>query len=124
MKWSAYFAHVESSFTGFEDDSLYYEEDIIFTICPDSTLRARRGTVFINAENIIMECKGCTIRSDQCIACAVDYYKLGSTCTKCYSNMFFADSANICVHCSRKCKTCSSLTFCSKASSESGLASV
>ena len=48
------------------------------------------------------ECKGCTIRSDQCIACAVGYYRLGSTCVKIYNSD----------HCPRKCKTCSSYTFC------------
>ena len=59
------------------------------------------------------ECKGCTVRCDQCIACAVGYYKLGSTCVKtCYPNMFVDNAANLCVQCSQKCKTCSSLTFC------------
>ena len=61
------------------------------------------------------ECKGCTKRCDNCIACAVGYYKLGATCVKtCYPNMFVDNAANLCVTCNDKCKTCSSLTFCTK----------
>ncbi len=56
MKWNEYFA--TNSFTAFQDDSLYYEEDIMFSICPGATLRARKGPIFINAENVVLECKG------------------------------------------------------------------
>lgn len=43
------------------DPSLYYERDSFFVICPDITLKARKGPIFINAENIVLECDGCTI---------------------------------------------------------------
>mmetsp|Transcript_7337 Transcript_7337/g.17729 ORF Transcript_7337/g.17729 Transcript_7337/m.17729 type:complete len:432 (+) Transcript_7337:79-1374(+) len=56
MKWNEYFA--TNSFTAFRDDRLYYEEDIIFSICPGATLRARNGPIFVNAENVVLECKG------------------------------------------------------------------
>jgi hypothetical protein len=61
MKWSAYFANVGRSFAAFEDDDLYYEEDVVFSICPGATLRSRRGPIYINAENVIIQCHGCTI---------------------------------------------------------------
>lgn len=65
MKWSAYFANVGNtygkSFAAFEDDLLYYEQDVLFTICPGSTLQARRGPIFINAENVVIECDDCTV---------------------------------------------------------------
>jgi hypothetical protein len=56
MKWSEYFA--TNAFSAFDDDRLYYEEDVIFTICPGATLRARKGPIFINAENVVLECTG------------------------------------------------------------------
>jgi hypothetical protein len=34
----------------------YYEEDVVFTICPGTTLKARKGPIFINAENIMILC--------------------------------------------------------------------
>jgi hypothetical protein len=61
LQWNAYFA-LADTFTGtFDDDSLYYEEEVVLTICPETTLKARTGPIFINAENIIIECEGCTI---------------------------------------------------------------
>jgi len=61
MKWNEYFA-ISESFEGvFEDDSLYYQEDIIITICPDTTLKARKGPIFINAENVVIECERCIV---------------------------------------------------------------
>jgi len=59
MKWNEYFA--SNSFTAFQDDRLYYEEDIIFSICPGATLRARKGPIFVNAENVVLECE------DRCV---------------------------------------------------------
>ena len=56
MKWNEYFA--TNSFAAFQNDDLYYEEDIVFSICPDAVLRARKGPIFINAENVVLECKG------------------------------------------------------------------
>jgi hypothetical protein len=59
MKWSEYFA--THSFSAFFDDSLYYEDDVVFTICPGATLRARKGPIMINAENVVLECEGCVV---------------------------------------------------------------
>jgi hypothetical protein len=59
------------------------------------------------------ECKGCLGSCSSCVDCAAGYYKLGSTCVKtCYPNMFVDGSSSICVTCNDKCKTCSSLSFC------------
>jgi hypothetical protein len=61
LRWNAFFA-VAETFTGtFDDDSLYYEEDVVLIICPEATLKARSGPIFINAENVIIECEGCVI---------------------------------------------------------------
>jgi hypothetical protein len=61
LRWNAFFA-LADTFTGtFDDDSLYYEEDVVLTICPETTLKARSGPIFINAENLIIECEDCTI---------------------------------------------------------------
>lgn len=80
MKWNEYFASIEGSTRSSdwfdkilkgvprphdsttchhdEEDLLqyYYDEDIVFTICPGSTLKAKKGPIFINAENIQIEC--------------------------------------------------------------------
>jgi hypothetical protein len=62
LKWSSYFANVGKQFVAFNDDLLYYEEDVVFQICPGATLRARRGPIFLNAENVVIECDDdCTI---------------------------------------------------------------
>ena len=60
VRWNEYFALVEFKGT-FDDPSLYYEKDILFRVCPGATLRARRGPIFINAENVRIECEDCTI---------------------------------------------------------------
>jgi hypothetical protein len=61
VQWSRYFAEA-ADFTGvFEDDSMYYEEDIILPICPGTRLRARRGPIFINAPNLMITCDGCEV---------------------------------------------------------------
>ena len=76
LKWSSYFANFAAAgggkkydgheqqqlqFTAFYDDLLYYEEDVLFRICPGSTLKARKGPIFLNAENVVIECDGCTV---------------------------------------------------------------
>jgi len=66
VRWSEYFALSEtSSSLGsagiFEDSSFYYEKNIVFRICPGITLKARKGPIFINAENIVIECNGCSL---------------------------------------------------------------
>jgi hypothetical protein len=46
----------------FDDDSMYYEEEIVFTICPGAVLKAgRQVPLFINTESVVIECEGCTI---------------------------------------------------------------
>ena len=67
MKWNEFFASQSIgsgkpyTFASFHDSFLYYEEDVIFTICPNAVLKARRGPIFINAENVVIECEDCTI---------------------------------------------------------------
>jgi hypothetical protein len=77
MKWNEYFASLDGSpkssdwfhkllehaasqrDTCNNDNDLfqyYYDNYIVFTICPGTTLKARRGPIFINAENIQIEC--------------------------------------------------------------------
>jgi len=47
----------------FDDNSLYYEEEIVMTICPGAKLRKLfRGPIFVNTESMVFECDGCTIR--------------------------------------------------------------
>jgi hypothetical protein len=58
MKWSEYFA--THPYTALEDDSLYYEQDVIFTICPNALLKGKRP-LHINAENVVLECDHCTV---------------------------------------------------------------
>lgn len=62
LRWNEYFSSIEPhEFGAFADDALYYEDEFIFVICPDITLKARRGPIFINAENVIVQCDGCTV---------------------------------------------------------------
>jgi hypothetical protein len=61
VRWSRFFSEADG-FTGtFEDDSLYYEEDIVLPICPGVRLKASRGPIFINAPNLILTCDGCEV---------------------------------------------------------------
>eukprot|EP00521_Asterionellopsis_glacialis_P016885 CAMPEP_0195303320 /NCGR_PEP_ID=MMETSP0707-20130614/32587_1 /TAXON_ID=33640 /ORGANISM="Asterionellopsis glacialis, Strain CCMP134" /LENGTH=371 /DNA_ID=CAMNT_0040366827 /DNA_START=42 /DNA_END=1157 /DNA_ORIENTATION=+ len=43
------------------DDSFYYEEEVLFTICPGAAIKSRRDSLYINSENIILECEHCVI---------------------------------------------------------------
>ena len=61
LRWNEYFVGQDEQQATFDDKSLYYEEDVFFVICPGATLKARKGPIFINAENIVLECDGCTI---------------------------------------------------------------
>jgi hypothetical protein len=62
VRWNEFFLLTEATFTGtFDDPSLYYEQVIRFRICPGATLKARKGPIFINAENIHIECTGCSV---------------------------------------------------------------
>jgi hypothetical protein len=62
LRWSEYFAAIDRKGGVVLEHSLYYEEDVVFTICPGSVLKARKGpSIFINAENIVLECDGCVV---------------------------------------------------------------
>ena len=61
MKWNEFFANSGRYFAAFEDDSYYYEEDVYIPVCPHVVLKSRRGPIFINAENVLIECEGCVI---------------------------------------------------------------
>jgi hypothetical protein len=61
MKWNEFFANSGKYFAAFEDDSYYYEEDVYIPICPHAILKSRRGPIFINAENVLIECDRCII---------------------------------------------------------------
>lgn len=57
-----YFTQASSSnLPFFQDDSLYYEEQFTFTICPGATLIADREPLLIDTESVTLECDGCTI---------------------------------------------------------------
>jgi hypothetical protein len=59
LRWNEHFA--EGQQNTFDDKSVYYEVDVFFTICPGTTLKARKGPIYVNAENIVLECDGCTV---------------------------------------------------------------
>lgn len=62
LRWKEYFSSIEShEFGAFQDDVLYYEDESIFRICTGVTLKARKGPIFINSENVVIECDECTI---------------------------------------------------------------
>ncbi|KAL3935048.1 MAG: hypothetical protein SGBAC_009360 [Bacillariaceae sp.] len=59
--WSSYFFTDGRHLSVYENDWLYYEEDMIFRICPGETLTARRGPITMNAANLVLECQDCTV---------------------------------------------------------------
>jgi hypothetical protein len=59
LRWNEYFAEGQQNTD--DDKAVYYEEDVFFTICPGTTLKARKGPIHVNAENILLECDGCTV---------------------------------------------------------------
>ena len=60
VRWSRFFADNDISGT-FNEAELYYEQEMVFKICPGTKLRAKKGPIFINAPNVILECEGCTV---------------------------------------------------------------
>lgn len=79
MKWNEYYASLDKSggsptsspvnanqhdhphekaSSPYDEDFLrqYYDDDIVFRICPGSKLKAAKGPIFFNAENIVIEC--------------------------------------------------------------------
>jgi hypothetical protein len=62
LRWNEYFAAIDSHGGVLLEHSLYYEEDVVFTICPGAVLKAAKGpSIFINAENIVLECDDCIV---------------------------------------------------------------
>lgn len=63
LQESLKFRTIELSPSTFDDDSAYYDEEIVFTICPGATLRPEYGgsPLYINTESVRIECDGCTI---------------------------------------------------------------
>jgi hypothetical protein len=62
IQWDSFYETAGESFVGvFDDPSLYYEEEIFVTICPQTVLRRRRGSraLYLNAETVLVECEGC-----------------------------------------------------------------
>ena len=60
VRWSRFFA--DNDFAGtFNEDELYYEQEVVLRICPGTKLRAKQGPIFINAPNLILECEGCIV---------------------------------------------------------------
>ena len=48
----------------FDEDWMYYEEQIVMTICPRAVLRKRsRGPIFVNTESMVFECDDCAIQA-------------------------------------------------------------
>ena len=45
----------------FDDDSLYYEEQFVITICPGAFLKAGPYPLIIDTESLTLQCEGCTI---------------------------------------------------------------
>ena len=64
LEWNKFLASVEDDLQHLprDDLSLYYEQDVFFTICPDTTLYARKGPIFVNSENLVIQCQDCTIQ--------------------------------------------------------------
>lgn len=60
VSWSRFFAEAEDFSGVFEQDALYYEEDILLNICPGATLKGR-GPIFLNAPNVIISCHDCVV---------------------------------------------------------------
>ena len=44
-----------------DDDTLYYEEELVFTICPGVTVFAQREPLVLDTESLTLECDGCTL---------------------------------------------------------------
>ncbi len=60
-----------------------------------------------------VSCSGCLERCDQCVNCAQGYLKYGSKCFKnCPDTQYLDISILTCRPCYAKCKTCSSVNFC------------
>lgn len=60
FRWQNYFGKElkKDEIYAFTDDTMYYQEEWLFTICPHATLRGT-GPLFLNAENMAIECWQC-----------------------------------------------------------------
>ena len=72
MKWQQWFVTYQHAFRAFDDDRFYYDDKIVLTICPRTKLRAPSRSsyltshnsppaIYINAENVLLECDGCVL---------------------------------------------------------------
>lgn len=63
VEWDNFYERTSETFDGtFDDPNLYFDEEILVTICPKSVLKRRRGNaLYVNAENILIECEDCMI---------------------------------------------------------------
>jgi hypothetical protein len=59
---SAHFAKVDVDVVT-ENAFVLYEDQILITICPNAVLKASYGPIFVNTENIRIECNGCSIET-------------------------------------------------------------
>ena len=59
---SVHFAHADVDIA-IDDPPILYEDEIIITICPNARLKTSYGPIFLNAENVRIECSGCTIEA-------------------------------------------------------------
>ncbi len=59
---SVHFAKVDGDMAA-ENPFVLYEDQILITICPNAVLKASYGPIFVNAENIRIECSGCSIET-------------------------------------------------------------
>lgn len=57
---SMHFALADSNYF-MDNPVIYYEDQTVLTICPNTLLRANYAPIFVNAENIRVECSGCSV---------------------------------------------------------------
>lgn len=45
----------------FDNPKHYYEEEIVLTICPNAILRGGHAPIYVNTENLVIQCENCVI---------------------------------------------------------------
>jgi hypothetical protein len=62
VRWKNYFSTIAwNQFGAFQDDALYYEYETVFDICPGVTLKGRKSPIFIDADNLSIQCQSCVV---------------------------------------------------------------
>lgn len=63
VEWDSFYERTSDTFDGqFEDRSLYFDEEIVVRICPNTVLKRRKGpALYLNAENVLVECDDCVM---------------------------------------------------------------